>query len=420
MSRQSFSPQHVDVLIIGGGMVGLAMACALREQPDIQVMIVERHEIQANLSLEKDMRVSAIIAGTANILRGMGVWDKIVPLSESIQHMRVWDQQEIGGVRFEALEVGLNELGRLVQNSDVQYAMLDILADCEHIDICCPAHIDEIEFKKDATYLTLNDGQHIRASLVVGADGGHSWLREQANIGHWQRDYQQKAIVANVKPQNHHRYTAYQRFLSGGPLALLPMQDGLCSIVWSLPSKEADQYLQFNDDCFLDELNLAFGPVLGRIEQVGQRAAFPLVGRLSKHFVRPRLALIGDAAHVIHPLAGLGVNLGIRDAIVLAQEVANAIRYKEDPGDMSVLRLYRKNRVADVLSIMAGMESFHRLFSTDHACIRSLRHKGMLVFSNSGHIKRTLMRTAMGLTLPIPSNVMTTAKKSSVRGNTHV
>ncbi|MDQ6961613.1 MAG: UbiH/UbiF/VisC/COQ6 family ubiquinone biosynthesis hydroxylase [Mariprofundaceae bacterium] len=411
MSDSMRSVQKVDVLIVGGGMVGLAMACALREQPDVRVMVVERREIQPQLSLGSDMRVSAIIEGTANILRGMGVWDQLQNVSESIQQMRVWDQQEVGGARFEALEVGLQELGRLVPNSEIQYAMLNVLADCEHIDVYCPAHIESINFKTDAVYLSLDQGQHVQASLVVGADGAQSWLREQAGISHYQRDYAQKAIVANVRPQQHHRNTAYQRFLAGGPLAFLPLPKGLCSIVWSLAHEEAEQYMQLDDALFLDELNLAFGPVLGRIEEVGERGAFPLVGRLSQHFVQHRLALIGDAAHVIHPLAGLGVNLGIRDAIVLAQEVAMAIRYQEDPGSMDVLALYRKNRVPDVLSVMASMEAFHHVFTSKYAVVGKLRRAGMLMFSNSGALKKSLMRTAMGLNLAVPANVMTTAKK---------
>jgi len=406
------STQDVDVFIVGGGMVGLAMACALREQTNVRVMLVERSDMHPNLSLGKDMRVSAIIAGTAEILKGMGVWDQVLAVSESIQHMRVWDQQEMGGARFEAMEVGLTELGRLVQNSDLQYAMLDVLADCEHIDVRCPAQIEHIDFKKDATYITLDQGQRVRAALVVGADGPHSWLRQQAGIQDWQRDYQQHAIVATIRPQQHHRFTAYQRFLPSGPLAVLPMQDGLCSIVWSLASQEAKASMELDDVAFLAELNLAFGPVLGSIEEVGKRASFPLVARLTKHFVRPRLAFIGDAAHVIHPLAGLGVNLGLRDAVVLAQEVANAMRYQEDPGDMSVLQMYRKNRVLDVLAVMSSMEAFHRVFTSDYKVIGHLRRTGMLMFSNSGVLKHVLMRTAMGLSLPVPSRVMTTAKKS--------
>jgi len=186
---------------------------------------------------------------------------------------------------------------------------------------------------------------------------------------------------------------------------MLPMTDNLCSIVWSAENSEADRLMGMDDAAFLDALNLTFGPMLGRISEAGARAAFPLKGQLAKHFVRQRVALVGDAAHCIHPLAGLGVNLGIRDAMVLAQEIADAKRFDEDWGELSVLDRYMKQRMPDVLSIMGSMEGFHQVFTGTIPGLKELRGLGMRLMGNSGAIKQLLMRNSTGLSLPVPKQI---------------
>jgi ubiquinone biosynthesis UbiH/UbiF/VisC/COQ6 family hydroxylase len=208
-----------------------------------------------------------------------------------------------------------------------------------------------------------------------------------------------------VRPQRPHGGIAYQRFLPTGPLAMLPMTDNLCSIVWSAEEAEADRLMAMDDLKFLEALNATFGPVLGHIEEAGQRAAFPLKGQLAKHVVRPRLALIGDAAHTIHPLAGLGVNLGLRDAMVLAQEIADAKRFDEDWGGLPVLNRYMKLRLPDVVSVMGTMEGFHQLFTHDLPGLKAIRGLGMRAMGNSGTIKQLLMRNSTGLSLPVPRQI---------------
>jgi ubiquinone biosynthesis UbiH/UbiF/VisC/COQ6 family hydroxylase len=215
----------------------------------------------------------------------------------------------------------------------------------------------------------------------------------------------QKGIVATVRTQMPHHHVAYQRFLPTGPLAFLPLTGNLCSIVWSAKVDEADRLMMLDDAGFTEALYQAFGPVLGRIEEIGERAAFQLKAQLARHLVRERMALIGDAAHVIHPLAGLGVNLGLRDAMVLAQEIVDARRYDEDWGSLDVLGRYIKQRLPDILSIMAGMESFHQLFTHDWAPLVALRGFGMQMVGNSGIIKQLLMRNSTGLSLPVPKEI---------------
>jgi len=396
--------RKVDVVIIGGGMVGLSLACALKDT-GLQVVIVERNEAQPRLSLGRDCRVSAMVAGTAQILSGIGVWPHLADKAQAITAMRVWDNQRFGSIRFEAEEIERDELGYLIENSVLTQAMLDVVHDAERIEWHCPAAVDEVRWRMSHVEVTLDDGSELHAPLIVGADGGNSWLRSQAGIQTWSHRFNQRGIVATVKPQFNHRGVAYQRFLPTGPLAMLPMTEGLCSIVWSADDGEAERLMALDDNAFTEALQLDFGPQLGRMEQVGERAAFPLRSQLAKHMVRPRLALIGDAAHQIHPLAGLGVNLGIRDAMALAQELSDARRFKEDIGSLDVLSRMRRNRMPDILAVMGGMEAFHHLFTSDLLPVALLRDAGMRVVSNAGLFKSMLMRRSTGLSLPLPKQI---------------
>jgi ubiquinone biosynthesis UbiH/UbiF/VisC/COQ6 family hydroxylase len=396
--------EQTDVMILGGGMVGLGMACALKDT-GLHVVLIERGEAPVRESLGRDCRVSAIVRGNVEILQGLGVWRHLERVAQPIRSMRIWENQASGGIRFDAAEINKDALGFLVENSQTQKAMHKTLLDAPHVEICCPAEVSQIEWTDEHVRLVLADGRKLKAPLIVGADGGRSWLREQAGIACHQRDYHQKGIVATVKPQRPHGGIAYQRFLPTGPLAMLPMTGNLCSIVWSAEEKEADRLMAMDDKAFLEALNATFGPVLGRIEEAGKRAAFPLKGQLAKHLVRPRLALIGDAAHTIHPLAGLGVNLGLRDAMVLAQEIADAKRFDEDWGGLPVLNRYMKLRLPDVMSVMGSMEGFHQLFTHDLPGLQKIRGLGMRLVGNSGPIKQLLMRNSTGLSLPVPRQI---------------
>ncbi|MDQ6966719.1 MAG: UbiH/UbiF/VisC/COQ6 family ubiquinone biosynthesis hydroxylase, partial [Mariprofundaceae bacterium] len=392
------------VVIVGGGMVGLGLACALKDT-GLSIVLVERMQAQPRLSLDRDCRVSAIVAGTVEMLRGIGVWEYIGPKAQAINGMRIFDDQRFGSVRFEADEADLQELGFLVENSVLSDAMMQVVHDSDSIELCCPASVDSVAWKASHVEVVLDDGRVLHTPLIVGADGGNSWLRTQAGIQVWSHRFMQRGIVATVRPQFNHRGVAYQRFLPTGPLAMLPMTGNLCSIVWSADDDEADRLMALDDSGFLSELQLNFGPMLGKIQEVGERAAFPLRSQLARHMVRPRLALIGDAAHQVHPLAGLGVNLGIRDAMSLAQEISDARRFREDHGSMDVLARMRSNRVPDVLAVMGAMEGFHHLFTSDMPGAGLLRGAGMRIVGNAGAVKHLLMRRATGLSLPLPKQI---------------
>jgi len=402
---------NVDVIIVGAGMVGLALACALKDT-GLQVVLIERGEPPVRLSLGRDCRVSAIVQGNVEILKGLGVWQYMQADASPMRAMRVWDNQEAGGIRFNAAEIDSEALGYLVENSVTQGAMHKALLDSDTVEFYCPAEIAEIQwYEADPSIVpqrvrvSLADGRILKAPLIVGADGPRSWVREQAGIECWQRDYGQKGIVATVHPEHPHRGHAFQRFLPTGPLAMLPMTGDLCSIVWSVQNEETDRLMALEDDAFLIELQMAFGPVLGTLAVVGQRAAFPLKSQLARHMVRPGMALIGDAAHQVHPLAGLGVNLGMRDAMVLAQEITDARRFDENYGHMDVLNRLIRNRMSDILAIMGGMEVLNYLFTQHAPGLAGLRGFGMRALDNIDPAKRVLMRRAMGLTLPVPKQI---------------
>jgi len=345
------------------------------------------------------------VAGTVVALEGIGVWPLVKDRAGPIDSMRIWDDQRFGSIRFEAEEAGLETLGYIVENSVLSSAMLEVIHASKNIEWCCPTCVESVHWHASYVEVALDDGRVVSTPLVAGADGGRSWLRSQAGIPAWSHRFEQQGIVATIRPQFPHRNCAYQRFLPTGPLAFLPLTDGLCSIVWSAEDAEADRLMALGDDAFVAELQAAFGPVLGTLEAVGERAAFPLRSQLSRHIVRSRMALIGDAAHQIHPLAGLGVNLGIRDAMVLAQEIADARRFEEDYGSMDVLNRFMRNRMPDILGVMGGMEAFHYLFTHEAPGLALLRDAGMRAVGNSGPVKRMLMRRAMGLTLPVPKQI---------------
>lgn len=397
---------HADVVIVGGGMVGLCLACALKDS-GLHIIIVERGAPPTAYSLGRDCRVSAIVYGNQQILTHIGAWQYIAADAQPIFGMQVWDGQHAGGIRFECDEINTEALGWLVANSVLQAGLRQAISNNSsgHIETWMPAQLTAIKTKARHTVLQLDDGRQIITPLVVGADGAQSWLRQQAGIGVYQRDYQQRAIVATVRPERPHHGMAYQRFLATGPLAVLPMTGGLTSIVWSASHAEAERLLVMDDNSFLHELNHQFGPVLGSMLAVGQRFGFPLKGQLAHHLVRHRLALIGDAAHCIHPLAGLGVNLGLRDAMVLAQEIVDARRFGEDWGEQMVLARYMRLRLPDVVSTMAAMETFHRVFTTTLPALPYLRGITMKCMGNAGSLKHMLMQQSTGISLPVPTSI---------------
>jgi 2-octaprenylphenol hydroxylase len=274
------------------------------------------------------------------------------------------------------------------------------LAEQKNITAFWPRRSTKLELNVSQTRLTLEDGTELQARLLVGADGARSWVRQQAGISVKGWDYDQVALVTWVKPEMFHQETAWQRFLATGPLAFLPLTEGYCSIVWSTSPAHAAQLQAMDPDRFAQELQAAFENKLGAIEAVGPRAMFPLRSFETQHYILPRLALVGDAAHTIHPLAGQGVNLGLADMASLVQVLTEAQQQQRDIGSEKILRRYERWRRADNRSMLLAMDGFKRLFSTDQSLLRWVRNLGLNLTDRSLPIKRLIMHQALGHDVP--------------------
>jgi len=395
--------QHYDVVIIGGGMVGLTLACALGGSR-LQVAVVEAHEPEdIHADDEYDLRVSAINRASQQVFINLNVWEgmKLRRIS-AFEHMHVWDATGDGEINFDAAELGVDALGHIVENRVTQLALLDQVKQLGNVDCLCPQQVKNIEYSETGSRILLANGNEVSARLLVGADGAHSRVREAAAIDLQQADYDQKALVCVVKSTLHHQDTAWQRFLPTGPLAFLPLGDGRCSIVWSSTSEQADALVALDQRDFCRKLEQAFDRKLGSIESVGQRAAFPLVRRHAETYVKPGLALIGDAAHTIHPLAGQGVNLGILDAACLAQIIIKADSMGYDIASQSSLRKYERWRRGDNTIMMFSMSGFKNLFSNEQSELSVIRNAGLNLVNSIQPLKNKFMRHAMGLEGDLP------------------
>jgi len=387
-----------DIVIIGGGMVGASLACALADST-LNIAVIEGHEPPAEWPADSfDIRVSAITRASENLFRRLGAWDEMAALRvQPYQAMEVWDATGSGHIHFEAAELGEPNLGHIIENRVITRALLARLRRHHNIDYRCPARPKRLMLRSDHAQLQLDDGHLLQSHLIVGADGAHSWLRQQAGITVEERHYGQTAVVTTVQTERHHQDTAWQRFLPTGPLAFLPLPEGRSAIVWSTSAEEAERLLALDDDAFMAELGEAFEHRLGAVTAVGPRGAFPLKGRHAKEYVRPHLALVGDAAHTIHPLAGQGVNLGLADVEELAAVVLDAHRARRPIGSFKTLRRYERARRGDNLLMLDAMGAFKALFSNDTPGLCELRNLGLDLADHSGPLKHFFVARAMGL-----------------------
>ena len=392
--------KRVDVIVVGGGMVGATLACALADQGRAVAVIEARESAPFVPGDDYDLRVSAISRASQRIFESIGVWDGILARRASpYRHMHVWDATGSGEIHFDAADLAEPNLGHIVENRVIQDALLERLKSHANVTWLCPATVRELQVHETAAEVTLDDGRVIAAQLVVGADGARSQLRELAGIAFERHSYGQKGVVANVRTEASHAATAWQRFLPTGPLAFLPLGDGRCSIVWSADDARAELLMAMDDETFKRELGAALGFRLGEIVETTVRAAFPLAGAQASEYVRARIALVGDAAHTIHPLAGQGANLGFLDAATLADVLADAGR---DLGSLRVLRRYERMRRGENVAMMRAMEGFKLLFGNQLAPLAWLRNTGLRLTNRALPLKYELIRRAMGLSGDLP------------------
>lgn len=400
---------QADLIIVGAGMVGNALALAL-EHSGLEILVVDGGPLSVRPFAAEgafEPRVSALSAASQRILERLGVWDGIVARRVSpYRDMRVWDGSGTGSVHFSAASVHAEVLGHIVENRAVQDALLDRLHDSQ-IGLLGSARLEQLRRSGDGWLLTLADGRELRAPLLVAADGANSAVRRLAGCATREWDYLHHAIVTSVRCERPHQATAWQRFTDDGPLAFLPLarqgDEHWCSIVWSTVPAEAERLMALGDDAFCHELGKAFEWRLGQVTAVDPRLCIPLRQRHAKRYVESGLALIGDAAHSIHPLAGQGVNLGFLDAAVLAEVLLHALQRGEQPNDVRVLSRYERRRMPHNLAMMAAMEGFERLFQADPLPLRLLRNSGLNWVDDLPDAKALFVRRALGLAGDLPA-----------------
>ena len=408
--------KHFDIAIVGGGMVGASLACALADT-GLQIGLFDQTRFEPDklpcISSRPlfDPRVSAIAPASQRFLSDLGVWaiTKTVRVSPYTD-MAVWDAEGTGSIHFSAADIHEECLGHIVENSAIVLGLYERLRQHTNVSLLSPLTVVSFERLMDdppgSVKIVTSDGKACLATLLIGADGPGSRIRQLANFQTREWDYHHQAIVTTVRSEKPHQATALQRFMGTGPLAFLPLLDSTapegeqqhyCSIVWSNVPDQAKALLQLNDQDFAASLAAAIEHRLGDIEWVDRRLSFPLRQRHVSDYVQPNIALVGDAAHTIHPLAGQGANLGFSDARTLADLIHAALRRNRPFGEYSVLRAYERARKGQNLGMMGAMEGFKRLFADDALSARLLRNAGMSGLDRLGFLKHRLMRQAMGL-----------------------
>ena len=383
-----------DILIVGGGMVGLALANLLNDS-GLKIGVVEKFEPKA-VSDEIDIRVSAINRASVDIFKAIGAWPEMAARAGVYHDMHVWDSSGAGMIHFDSAEVGLDALGYIIENTVIQQALQRRAEQAENIDWLCPVSISSIRLGEEWQQLQLEDGRALQARLIVGADGSRSQVRAAANIEFERISYGQQAIVCTVETEQPHDETAWQCFTPDGPLAFLPLMNGESSIVWSLEESKVDAMLALDDESFCRELEQAFEYQLGSVKLASPRAAFPLGHGHVNQYVQQGLALVGDAAHNIHPLAGQGANLGFLDAACLAEIIKQAHTARRQWYALHTLRKYERARKGENRLMESSMTAFKLLFSNDDPLLSAVRNAGLVMVDQAPIIKNQFLRHAMG------------------------
>ena len=390
-----------DVIVAGGGLVGATLALALGEM-GLRVAVIERSSAPAAAPGPSfAARVSAFTVASERILRALGVWP-VLPADRigAMREMHVWERT--GEVHFDSAEIGEPCLGHIIENAVVQWAVEQRIEALANVDWHRGAELGGLAFDGDEARVPI-DGRVLRGSLVVGADGARSKVRELAGIDVAQGDYRQEAVVAEVRTAMPHRETAWQRFLPTGPLAFLPLANGAASIVWSTTPEHAAELCALDEEAFGFEVADAFEWRLGAVTDPGARASFALGHLHARAYVRDRVALAGDAAHIVHPLAGQGVNLGLLDAAALAEVVGRAHALGRDIGSRATLRRYERWRRGHNVLMQSVLGGFRHLFSSPWPAVRWLRETGFALTDRIPPLKARFMRFASGLDGDLPA-----------------
>jgi 2-octaprenylphenol hydroxylase len=385
-----------DVVVVGSGLVGASLALALKTAR-LKLAVVESQPPRPFAGTAAwDGRVYAISAGSAAFLERCGVWRELdMARVSQVEAMRIFGDDDRSELDFSAYDAGLRELAFIVENRELQRVLWDALKRAQHVEVIAPAVCKSLTPAVEAAQLELDDGRTLHPRLLVGADGADSWVRAQAAIEVETRGYHQTAVVANFATAKPHRGTAYQWFRRDGILALLPLPGAQVSMVWSTAEEHAARLLELARDNLAAQVAAASRHMVGDLELITPAAAFPLRLRRVRQLVRPRLALVGDAAHNVHPLAGQGVNLGFRDARQLAQVLMER-GTQTDCGDHTLLRRYERARREDIVAMQFATDSLQRLFNNEIHWLASLRNFGLRLTNRQAQLKNLLVQHAVG------------------------
>jgi len=390
--------KQVDLVICGGGMVGLSLGLAVA-QGGLKVAVVDSLAVPAVLDTAFDGRVSALAYATVRMLSALGVWAHLDDHAQPIREILVTDAKPDApaspfSLHFDSAEVGAPSLGHIAENRHIRAAQHRVTS--PNLELIAPASVTRLTVEPGFALAELSNGDRIKARLAVAADGRDSRLRAAQGIGVVGWSYPQTGIVATVVHQKPHNGVAYEHFLPSGPFAILPMTENRSSLVWTEKKEKAPAMLALDETDFNAEVARRFGSHLGATKVVGARWSYPLSFHLARDYVRPRFALAGDCAHGIHPIAGQGLNLGLKDAAALAETILDAARLGLDIGGPETLKRYERWRRFDSFTLAAGTDALNRLFSNDIAPLRHLRDLGLGIVDAIGPARRFFMRHAGG------------------------
>lgn len=392
--------QSYDVVIVGAGIAGAVLANLLAKKTNLSIAILDSQTPVTDTNLDEyALRVSAINHAATQVFQELGIWETLCAKRVSAYtHMSVWDEASIGKIEFDATDIALPYLGYIVENTIMQETLLKALEQTSRVTRYWPVELTALEEQYDGLLLKTKDQRSIKATLVIAADGAHSWVRNAANIAISESPYHQLAIVATIKTAKPHEQTARQAFLPTGPLAFLPLQEpNTHSIVWSCELEKANRLLAMTDAEFSVALASAFDFQLGDVSLMSQRKSFPLVMRHAQAYSKPHLVLVGDAAHTIHPLAGQGLNIGIRDVITLVDLISQACQKGKPFYSDRLLRSYGRARKAENTLIVKSMGGFKELFASQLTPVMIARSQGLRLINRCSFVKNMFIKYAMGL-----------------------
>ncbi|WP_456373472.1 2-octaprenyl-6-methoxyphenyl hydroxylase [Thiolapillus sp.] len=387
--------QPYDILIIGGGMTGASLAIALSGH-GLHVGLVEAAPLKVDAVPNYDDRGIALSHGSQRIFSALGLWDAMHAQAQPIEHIHVSEQGGFGFTHLHAAEENVPALGQVITARDLGAALLPALEQCTDVEIIAPARVQWVRVEDEYARIGLED-RELQSRLLIAADGGQSLVRNQLGFTCRRREYQQSAIIANITPGRPHGNSAWERFTGHGPMAMLPMTGGRCALVWTVADTDVGQVLSLNDRDFLARVQQGFGWRLGKLQRCGKRSAYPLSQLWVPEAVQHRAVVIGNAAHTLHPVAGQGFNLGLRDVAVLAEVLLQAVRQGQDPGLLDSLGHYQQWRKNDQRGVVEITNLLVRGFSNQLLPMKLARNLGVLGLETLPPARHAIARAAMGL-----------------------